>query len=332
MQFQKLRPRVWFRLGLHFYEFAFARQVGPRTIYFAALHRRAAPPLSEVAMSSADEQVVFDFDVLEGQYGPWDSLDELRAGMDASVIPECVHIGDRRLVSANVPIPMQQFLISLPPLEEKEAEAKAASSSSARNLPKAWREQYPWMVKPLPAASILCRAPPEEVEEDIDILDRQLDSGSDDEEIFFSGLHDKEKSWAAMGVGSGSGSFRITMRKGRFTKAKTGRDFDTCQCKYSDQDVYVFCKDHGLPTQAGWATLLFEEHGAIMMARTWQSKMTYFYDLWLSQDRTVYRFTEEDVRGWEEPRSFTLGASWWTDKQMVTRVKEIRDLRPRAHE
>ena len=314
-----------------YFDFLLARQNGPMMIYFAEMRALPTPPLSSLASSSTDFDVSHKFEVLRGSYTPWDCLEEIRQGKVVKILAGVRRVGNWQATTAEMPVPITAFLAGLPPLPHVDKKPKAASSSTA-GLPKEYLAKYPHMAKPLATVKFkqpLQTVPPEEY---IDILDREVDTKQDSDaettEVFFDGLEWKRVEWAMQGVGIGGLPFRITMRKGAFTKQKTGRDFDTCQVKYAKDIVESFCRNHGLPAQAGYATLLFGERDAIMMARTWQHKMVYFYSLYLAQERDHYTYTDADVAGWEEPQEFTRAVREWTDRQRTERVGDIRILRP----
>lgn len=66
-----------------------------------------------------------------------------------------------------------------------------------------------------------------------------------------------------------------------------------------------------------------------MFAGAWIDKMTYFYELWLSQKDSDHVFTDEEILGFEEPADFAVMASSFTKKAQKTRLNEFRGLAPR---
>ena len=118
------------------------------------------------------------------------------------------------------------------------------------------------------------------------------------------------------------------MRKGNFTYELTGYGFNSCPVKASGEKVEKFCADYNLPMQKSYSTFLFEEHGAITMAKAFKSKMEYFYTILLEQPADPYAFTPEEIAGWAEPEDFRRLYHEFTDPHRQERAAEIHNLRP----
>ena len=122
------------------------------------------------------------------------------------------------------------------------------------------------------------------------------------------------------------------MLKGKFTYVKTGRYYDAARGQASGGKVKQWCAMYGLQDSMRFAVGTFGEHGAIKMAQAWCDKMDYFHNIWMMQEDHAYKFSEEELLGWnivdhvdcvndfEKPDSL----------EVKKRVTELQNLQPRG--
>ena len=313
-----------------YYDFLFARQGQPETIFFAPLTVAPAPTLAALAFLHDEDQYAHVFHTPRGEYKPWFELVEIREGWSVSILSGVRRTGGRHAAANGTPVSLDEFIRSLPPLPP--AKPRAEAKASARGLPAAYVAECPWMVAPLPQSGMFTSKSTrvDEEEEIVDVLVKKFEEPDNAEAVEerFREMEGKRDEWAAKGVGTTGGAFVLSMRKGEWTFAKTGRTFDSCRVRAARKEIVQFCKQYKLPEYSTYATLLFEEDGAIFFAKTWGQKMSYYLDIWLHQSDKDYVFTAADIAGWVEPPEFTLWVGDFTRRQQLIRVEELRGLRP----
>ena len=310
------------------FKFLFARQANPRLIYFMPLTPMPALPLSSLAVAPEDDVWPQRFHSERGQYLMWDELEGIKRMQATSILAEVLHVGGRHAVTANVEaMPIEEFLVGLPELPESEMKPELAGSKSSSSV-----NLLAWMTRPLSSIGFAKPASKKEDEVYVDILDRELKKEKlTDEQIdaVHAELEWKRQEWEDQGIGVPGGHFRMSMRKGKFTHRLTGMSFNAVMVATNGKEVVTFCEKYNLPTASRYATKLFTEPGAIMIAQAWRNKMEHFYHIYRSQGNKDYVFSADDINSFVEDEFFERETSLFVGRQKIERLEDSRAFAPR---
>ena len=118
------------------YDFLFARQGQPETIYFAPLTVAPTPALVALIYVHDEDQYARMFHVPRGQYRPWFELVEIQEGWEVSILSDVRRTGGRHAATDASPVSLDDFIRSLPPLPPRKPR-KEPTASAKGGLPAA---------------------------------------------------------------------------------------------------------------------------------------------------------------------------------------------------
>ena len=122
--------------------------------------------------------------------------------------------------------------------------------------------------------------------------------------------------------------FQYFRKHGTLNALQVAVEHDSAPRSRAGKTVQEWCAAYNLVPTARFDTGLYEEDGAITLAKTWCHKMDYFYTTYTAQKDDRYVFTQADVDGWEAPKAFTALVGRLGKKALV-RTRELEKMRPR---
>jgi hypothetical protein len=258
---------------------------------------------------------------------PWSGIDDL------CVVPDVVFLGEHRLVSSSSACPLRIFVERYGQLSADKAETEGPRIKRGRPAPSQelidlhpWLEDFLSMPKDThPSASAsgssaraggasssthIADIPEEVMEEALSTLEAQ-------------------RALLEQGEALGVHAFYVSVRGGTWTRHNRGRAYDAISGQARGGTPKQFCRAYGLNVMVSFATDLYGEVAASILARAWCHRMEYFYLIWLHQELWDYHFTETDCSGHvatEEWVDFFLGL----DLLSVTmdRASALNRMRP----
>lgn len=98
--------------------------------------------------------------------------------------------------------------------------------------------------------------------------------------------------------------FYVTVRGGCWTKAHTGKAYDSFSGQARGGTPREFCALYGMRTMASFATSKYGEVASSTMAHEWCRKMEHFFAVWMGQDSWEYAFSSDDAKAYHSPDQF----------------------------
>ena len=304
-----------------FYRFMFAFQ-SPHYISFQPLEKVKGFEAAQCGLvldpaldsdSEVEWQATFEVAQL-GLFMDWSELG-ISSAEQVTIIVQCVAIGNLEVACDLNFTPLPEFLDSLaiPHVEKatKDAEVKPPAKKKARqDFPPETLLKFPWLATPEPK-----RAPKAQWVEPTDdetLLDEEdvlklamvgadSDDELDDEEMedLYVKLEAKRAQWeTAHGKIAAQAAFKVRTLQGHWTIEHTGDLADFCMGERRGGEAKKFCHAYQLQDTMRFSMHFYGEAESFLLASTWCAKMSYFFDIYLSQAEEDYIFTDEDVNGW----------------------------------
>ena len=123
--------------------------------------------------------------------------------------------------------------------------------------------------------------------------------------------------------------FKITLLGGKWTKENRDVSFDAVKgAPRQNSSAEDFSVAYGLGKSARFEIALYGLNVALVLARTWCSKLQYYFDIFEASGEVLYRFKDDDHRAWREPAEFADSVEV-SAGQPLKRMEWLRRLRPR---
>ena len=148
------------------------------------------------------------------------------------------------------------------------------------------------------------------------------------EEAAVASLADKRAELVGEGAYA-DGFFTWKLLGGAWTKAHLGVDFDTVKGEAQGAEAKHFCHQYKLQASASFKINAYGEATAITLVQLWVARMSYLYDLFLLSGDEKYKFTPDDLAGFEEPPEFVVLAESASGRS-AQRVQWLRTFAPKS--
>ena len=89
--------------------------------------------------------------------------------------------------------------------------------------------------------------------------------------------------------------FKTRVLGGLGTQSQKGVMYDGFNAFASGQAREEYCRAHGMNRMKSYMYSVYGEALAANLGQQWADRMTYFYEIWLNQKKTVHRYTQEEV-------------------------------------
>ena len=327
---------------ISFFKFMFAIQSPKMIIYWAPIEKCLEIDESSGSAADAVPAQEYHFTIQPDSFKVWHEL-PLQPDSHLFVLPHVQFCGDYLLTSHCALMDLDEFFDDIAPIQAPEAKKAKTTDTDAKPKRKSFSAadvaKYPWLVQKQPIEKTLYPVDFDEEEDpmpssesqDVDWLDKPVPKQLSDEDLekLFEALEDKRKEWAAGSTEDGKAPFRLSFCQGEWTLAHLGKPWDAVKGYASGKQIAQWCRKYHLPLSARYDNGLYGNDGCFLFAKAWVSKMTYFYNLWKSQDNENYSFTKDDLDGWSESVEFSSAAASWTKKQATARLAAFGRLSPR---
>ena len=199
------------------------------------------------------------------------------------------------LKSHFAPMPLSEFLATLPALPAKKPrKATAASAPGAAAIREAAAD-HPWVAE-LAAQKDSPQTPPELPQAEAEGSgDESSDLPASDEFLaqVWEALAEKRQQWAVNPTELGE-DFTTVVRGGAWTAVHKGRPFEGMAGQAKSGAPSQWCTAHRLNRMATFSFPLYGEAVAATLSLEWCRRMQYYYGLWLDNGGD-YAYTLEDM-------------------------------------
>jgi len=242
-----------------------------------------------------------------------------------SVLEGLVHKGSFVVSSRWTPVPLQVFLLRLPPMPAGQGASSSHSSVSKHEKLEPWAEKLLEKREAKLAQSSVelpLTASSEDLEDEGDICD-ELEWEKDPE---YQALLQQYKD-VLNAPGHRQGDFKVAVLSGQWQLQHKGVFADAFSASARGEDAPEWCQARRLRKSARYELSVYGEHVAGVLARAWAGKMQYMFNLCCSQGDTV-ALTAEQLAGWQEPSDLTqVAQNKKVPAILARRIRQIRELK-----
>jgi hypothetical protein len=263
-------------------------------------------------------------------YVPWHDLPRVDIHR-VSVLRGLEYMGGTDVFTDDHGTPLGVFLMSLPE-PEKTQKTKSEQTESQKRAAVDWRtdflRRHPWLAGSFERDDLEAKKGTNAEEEGVaDALEEMVILSDDELDAVF-----RELLLARERVAADPGQqldFKITLLGGKWTKENRDVAFDATRgAPRANSSAEDFAVAYGFKKSARFEIGLYGLNLALVLARTWCSKVQYYFDVFESSGQVLYRFTDEDHRAWHEPAEFTDSFGMAAGLSL-RRMDWLRRLRPR---
>ena len=213
---------------------------------------------------------------------------------DINVLPGLAFQPGGLLMTDFQPLPLADFMASLPVLSSGRSERKPAKPAPSKAILKEATAAHPWLEE-LMASNARPSLPSNVVPLPI------VEENSEDEsstaaqnamDKVWQELDARRQEWAVEAAGQGE-DFTSVLRGGPWTQVHMGKAVDRCAATAKQGLPSQWCAQYDLNKIASFSFSVYGEQGAAQLSAEWRKRVQFFYDLWMNSHQ-YYVFTLED--------------------------------------